>query len=211
MNIIIVDDDSLVADALKTILEINEDVKVLATGSDGKEACELYRKYQPDILLMDIRMKNMSGLEASTIILQEFPHAKILLLTTFSDDEYIIKALRLGAKGYLLKQDYINILPALRAVFYGQTVFGTEIVSRIPKLLQASAVFDYSAYDINERELEIIELIAKGYSNKEIASELFLSEGTVRKYLTSILDKLQLRDRTQVAGFYYQHKNTDAK
>ena len=117
MNIIIVDDDSLVAGALKTILEINEDVKVLATGSDGKEACELYRKYQPDILLMDIRMKNMSGLEASTIILQEFPHAKILLLTTFSDDEYIIKALRLGAKGYLLKQDYINILPALRAVF----------------------------------------------------------------------------------------------
>ena len=171
MNIIIVDDDSLVADALKTILEINEDVKVLATGSDGKEACELYRKYQPDILLMDIRMKNMSGLEASTIILQEFPHAKILLLTTFSDDEYIIKALRLGAKGYLLKQDYTSILPALRAVFYGQTVFGTEIVSRIPKLLQASAVFDYSAYDINERELEIIELIAKGYSNKEIASD----------------------------------------
>ena len=210
MNIIIVDDDSLVADALKTILEINEDVKVLATGSDGKEACELYRKYQPDILLMDIRMKNMSGLEASTIILQEFPHAKILPLTTFSDDEYIIKALRLGAKGYLLKQDYTSILPALRAVFYGQTVFGTEIVSRIPKLLQASAVFDYSAYDINERELEIIELIAKGYSNKEIASELFLSEGTVRNYLSSILDKLQLRDRTQVAVFY-QHKNTDAK
>lgn len=211
MNIIIVDDDSLVAGALKTILEINEDVKVLATGSDGKEACELYRKYQPDILLMDIRMKNMSGLEASTIILQEFPHAKILLLTTFSDDEYIIKALRLGAKGYLLKQDYTSILPALRAVFYGQTVFGTEIVSRIPKLLQASAVFDYSAYDINERELEIIELIAKGYSNKEIASELFLSEGTVRNYLSSILDKLQLRDRTQVAVFYYQRKNTDAK
>lgn len=211
MNIIIVDDDSLVAGALKTILEINEDVKILATGSDGKEACELYRKYQPDILLMDIRMKNMSGLEASTIILQEFPHAKILLLTTFSDDEYIIKALRLGAKGYLLKQDYTSILPALRAVFYGQTVFGTEIVSRIPKLLQASAVFDYSAHDINERELEIIELIAKGYSNKEIASELFLSEGTVRNYLSSILDKLQLRDRTQVAVFYYQHKNTDAK
>ena len=206
MNIIIVDDDSLVADALKTILEINEDVKVLATGSDGKEACELYRKYQPDILLMDIRMKNMSGLEASTIILQEFPHAKILLLTTFSDDEYIIKALRLGAKGYLLKQDYTSILPALRAVFYGQTVFGTEIVSRIPKLLQASAVFDYSAYDINERELEIIELIAKGYSNKEIAAEMYLGEGTVRNYLSSILDKLQLRDRTQVAVFYYKHR-----
>ena len=206
MNIIIVDDDGLVAGALKTILEINEDVKVLATGSDGQEACELYRRYQPDILLMDIRMKNMSGLEASTIILREFPQAKILLLTTFSDDEYIIKALRLGAKGYLLKQDYTSILPALRAVFSGQTVFGTEIISRIPDLLQTSTVFDYSAYDINDRELEIIELIANGYSNKEIASELFLSEGTVRNYLSSILDKLQLRDRTQVAVFYYQHR-----
>ena len=206
MNIIIVDDDYLVANALKTILEINDDVEILATGSDGQEACELYRRYQPDILLMDIRMKHMSGLEASSIILKEFPQAKILLLTTFSDDEYIIKALRLGAKGYLLKQDYVSILPALRAVFSGQTVFGTEIVSRIPELLQTSAVFDYGAYDINERELEIIKLIANGYSNKEIASELFLSEGTVRNYLSSILDKLQLRDRTQVAVFYYQHK-----
>lgn len=206
MNIIIVDDDSLVAGALKTILEINEDINVAATGSDGLEACELYRKYQPDILLMDIRMKNMSGLEAATVVLQEFPQANILLLTTFSDDEYIIKALRLGARGYLLKQDYASILPALRAVFSGQTVFGTEIVSRIPELLQSSTAFDYSTYGINERELEIIERIANGYSNKEIASELFLSEGTVRNYLSSILDKLSLRDRTQVAVFYYQHK-----
>ena len=206
MNIIIVDDDSLVAGALKTILEINEDINVAATGSDGLEACELYRKYQPDILLTDIRMKNMSGLEAATVILQEFPQANILLLTTFSDDEYIIKALRLGARGYLLKQDYASILPALRAVFSGQTVFGTEIISRIPELLQSSTAFDYSTYGINERELEIIERIANGYSNKEIASELFLSEGTVRNYLSSILDKLSLRDRTQVAVFYYQHK-----
>ena len=206
MNIIIVDDDSLVAGALKTILEINEDINVAATGSDGLEACELYRKYQPDILLMDIRMKNMSGLEAATVILQEFPQANILLLTTFSDDEYIIKALRLGARGYLLKQDYASILPALRAVFSGQTVFGTEIMSKIPELLQSSDGFDYASRNINERELDIIRLIANGYSNKEIAAELFLSEGTVRNYLSSILDKLQLRDRTQVAVFYYQHR-----
>ena len=206
MKIVIIDDDCLVAGALKTILEVNEDVQVVGTGSDGKEACQLYKKYQPDVLLMDIRMKNMSGLEAATVILQEFPQANILLLTTFSDDEYIIKALRLGARGYLLKQDYASILPALRAVFSGQTVFGTEIVSRIPELLQSSTAFDYSTYGINERELEIIERIANGYSNKEIASELFLSEGTVRNYLSSILDKLSLRDRTQVAVFYYQHK-----
>ena len=151
-------------------------------------------------------MKNMNGLEAATEILYAYPEANILLLTTFLDDEYIVKALRIGAKGYLLKQDYASILPALRAVFSGQTVFGTEIVARIPQLLHPSPSFDYNACDINERELRIIELIANGYSNKEIASELFLSEGTVRNYLSSILDKLQLRDRTQVAVFYYQHK-----
>lgn len=206
MKIIIVDDDCLVAGALKTILEVNEDVKVLDTGSDGKQACQLYEKYKPDVLLMDIRMKEMDGLEASERILKMDPKANILLLTTFSDDEYIIKALRLGAKGYLLKQDYGSILPALRAVYSGQTVFGTEIVSKIPDLLQGEKRFDYSSYDINERELEIIELISNGYSNKEIAAELFLSEGTVRNYLSTILEKLQLRDRTQVAVFYYQHK-----
>ena len=116
MKIIIVDDDCLVAGALKTILEANPDIEVTATGSDGEEACSLYREYLPDILLMDIRMKGMDGLEASRKILGEFPEAKILLLTTFSDDEYIVKALRLGTKGYLLKQDHTSILPALQAV-----------------------------------------------------------------------------------------------
>ena len=155
---------------------------------------------------MDIRMKGMNGLEASEHILQECPEAKILLLTTFLDDEYIIKALKLGAKGYLLKQDYSSILPALQAVYSGQTVFGQEIMTKIPALIRSGQTFDYSMYNINEREQEIIRLIADGYSNKEIAAELFLGEGTVRNYLSAILDKLQLRDRTQVAVFYYQHK-----
>ena len=155
---------------------------------------------------MDIRMKKMDGLEAAEKILKDFPEAKILLLTTFSDDEYIVKALKFGVKGYLLKQDYGSILPALKAVKSGQTVFGSEVVSKIPDLINASEKYDYSAQNINERELEIIRLIANGYSNKEIAAELFLGEGTVRNYLSSILDKLQLRDRTQVAVFYYQHK-----
>ena len=206
MKIIIVDDDCLVAGALKTILEANPDIQVAATGSDGEEACSLYREYLPDILLMDIRMKGMDGLEASRKILREFPEAKILLLTTFSDDEYIVKALRLGTKGYLLKQDYASILPALQAVNSGQTVFGKEIVSKIPELIRKEEKFDYSSYGINEREQEIIRLIADGYSNREIAAELFLSEGTIRNYLSTILDKLQLRDRTQVAVFYYRHR-----
>lgn len=206
MKIIVIDDDCLVAGALKTILEAEKDFCVPAVGNSGQEAIALYRKYQPDVLLMDIRMGEMSGLDASAKILAEFPDARILLLTTFSDDEYIVKALKLGAKGYLLKQDYTNIVPAILAVCSGQTVFGDEIVSRIPDLIQNSVKFDYASYDINERELEIIRLIADGFSNKEIASSLFLGEGTVRNYLSSILDKLELRDRTQVAVFYYQHK-----
>ena len=206
MNIVLIDDDQLVCMSLKMILEASGDIHVSAIGHDGSDALPLYQQYRPDILLMDIRMKGMDGLEASRKILGEFPEAKILLLTTFSDDEYIVKALRLGTKGYLLKQDHTSILPALQAVYSGQTVFGTEIISKIPELLQSSDGFDYASRNISERELDIIRLIANGYSNKEIAAELFLSEGTVRNYLSSILDKLQLRDRTQVAVFYYQHK-----
>ena len=130
MKIVIVDDDRLVSEALKTILEVNADVHIAAIGTDGREAVSLYRQYRPDVLLMDIRMKDMNGLEASAEILKEFPEANILLLTTFLDDEYIIKALKLGAKGYLLKQDYASILPALRAVDSGQTVFGHEIIAK---------------------------------------------------------------------------------
>ena len=206
MRIVIADDDMLVSGALRTILEKDQDIEVQGIASNGKEAIELYRKYEPDVLLMDIRMSPMSGLEASEEILKEKPEAKILLLTTFSDDEYIVKALKCGVKGYLLKQDYASILPALRAVCSGQTVFGVEIVSKIPDLIRNEDGFDYAAHGINEREKEIIRLIAGGNSTKEIAAELYLSEGTVRNYLSSILDKLQLRDRTQVAVFYYQHK-----
>lgn len=207
MNIVIVDDDRFVSSALKTILEVSEEITVDAVGEDGAEAVALYRRHRPDVLLMDIRMKEMSGLEAAEKILEEFPDAKILLLTTFSDDDYIVRALRLGAKGYLLKQDYASILPALQAVDSGQTVFGREVVSKLPNLIHPQKEsYDYRARDISPRELEIIRLIAEGLSNREIASELFLSEGTVRNYLSSILDKLSLRDRTQVAVFYYQHK-----
>lgn len=206
MKLVIIDDDCLVSSALKTILETDPDIFVPATGTDGTDALRLYREHLPDILLMDIRMKKMSGLEATAKIRKDFPDAKILLLTTFSDDEYIVKALRLGAKGYLLKQDYTNLLPALKAVYSGQTVFGCEVVSKIPDLFRNHEYFDYASADISERELEIIRLIASGMSNKEIAAELFLSEGTVRNYLSNILDKLNLRDRTQVAVFYYQHR-----
>ena len=205
MNIVIIDDDALVTTALKTILEADPHVTVTGTGSDGREALPLYRSLRPDVLLMDIRMEGMSGLEASKAVLAEDPGARILLLTTFSDDEYIIQALRCGVKGYLLKADYSSILPALRAVQTGQTVFGTEIMSRIPGLLQKEKAFPREEYGLTDREYQLISLVAEGLSNREIASRMFLGEGTVRNYLSSLLEKLSIRDRTQLAVFFYQH------
>jgi DNA-binding NarL/FixJ family response regulator len=206
MRVVIVDDDTFITGALKTILETTEEITVVGVGADGREALELYHEYKPDVLLMDIRMKEMSGLEAAEKILTQDTQAKILLLTTFSDDEYIIKALKAGVKGYLLKQDYQSILPALRAVCCGQSVFGTQIMEKLPELLMEKKQFDWLNREIGEKELQIISLVAEGLSNKEIAERLFLSEGTVRNYISSILDKLNLRDRTQLAVFYLNTK-----
>ena len=202
MKVVVVDDDQLVAISLKTILESDSQVTVAATGNDGKDAVALYESEHPDVLLLDIQMKEMSGLEAAEQILEKDSAAKILFLTTFSDDEYIIKALNLGAKGYILKQDFEGLLPALLAVEQGQSVFGGEVVNKLPVLMQTKNSFDYSGYDIGEKEQEIIALVGAGKSNREIAEELFLSEGTVRNYISQILEKLFLRDRTQLAVFY---------
>lgn len=206
MNIIIVDDDNLVSLSLKTILEASGQIKVIAIGKNGKEAIRLYDTYQPEILLMDIRMDTMTGLEAAQCILEKHKNARILFLTTFSDDEYIVKALHLGAKGYILKQDFESLLPALLAVSNDQSVFGSEIVTKLPGFLTHANNFDYSSRGINDKESEIIELVADGLSNREISEQLYLSEGTVRNYLSTILDKLDLRDRTQLAVFYYQNR-----
>lgn len=206
MKIVIVDDDKLVSLSLKTILETDNTIHVAAIGEHGKEAIALYEQHKPDVLLMDIRMEVMTGLEAAEQILKQDPHANILFLTTFLDDEYIVRALHLGAKGYILKQNYESLIPALNAVANGQSVFGSEIITRLPEFLASSSNFDYSARGITDKEQEIIELVAEGLSNREIAGHLYLSEGTVRNYLSSILEKLELRDRTQLAVFYYQHR-----
>lgn len=206
MNIIIVDDDPYVSLSLKTILEVSGEIKVLEIGKNGKEAIALYEKYHPQILLMDIRMDEMTGIEAAKIILEHDQEAKILFLTTFLDDEYIVQSLKLGAKGYILKQDFKSLAPALKAVAKGQNVFGNEIITRLPNFLSQTSHsnYDYSAKGITNKELEIIELVAQGFSNREIAGHLYLSEGTIRNYLSSILEKLELRDRTQLAVFYYK-------
>ena len=205
MRIVIVDDDQLVAISLKTILEADTSIEVLAMGYNGKDAIRLYKEHQPDVLLMDIQMNELKGVDAAEVILKEDSTAKILFLTTFSDNEYIIKALHLGAKGYILKQDFEGIVPALHAVYGGQSVFGGEIVNKLPVLMQTKESFDYEKYSINEKEQEIIAQVATGKSNREIAQELFLSEGTVRNYISNILEKLSLRDRTQLAVFYYKN------
>lgn len=206
MNIVVVDDDALVALSIQTILEVTNEVKVLAIGKNGAEAVTLYQRHKPDVLLMDIRMDTMTGLEAANQILTKYPHAKILFLTTFSDDEYIVQALRLGAKGYILKQDFESLLPSLKAVASGQSVFGNEVVTKLPTLIPQTNTFDYERAGITDKEFAVIELVAEGYSNREISERVFLSEGTIRNYLSSILEKLNLRDRTQLAVFYYQNR-----
>ena len=205
MKVLVVDDDRVVGISLKTILEAEPDISVPALGKDGAEAVVLYKEHRPDILLMDIRMEGMNGLDAAATILASDPSARILFLTTFSDDEYIVRALRLGAKGYLLKQDFESIVPALHAVYGGQNVFGSEVVKKIPEILSSPKEPDVSGLPLNEKELEIMKLVAEGLNNKEIAQTLFLSEGTVRNYLSSTLEKLALRDRTQLAIYYYKH------
>lgn len=214
IKIIITDDDKLVALSLKTILESSGEIEITAIGSSGEEAVRLYKENKPDVMLMDIHMQGITGLEAGERILRTDKNARILYLTTFSDDDYIIKALDIGAKGYILKQDFEGIVPAVKAIMNGQSVFGERVISRIPQLMSgdkdggksASAErqsFDYSLAKITETEFEIIKLVSAGLSNKEISLRLYLSEGTVRNYLSDIFEKLNVRGRTQLAVFYY--------
>ncbi|MCL2372753.1 MAG: response regulator transcription factor [Defluviitaleaceae bacterium] len=201
MNIILADDDKIVQMSLKTIIEAEGDIKVLATANDGEEAITLYNQHQPDVALFDIQMPNASGIDAAKAILSQNPAAKILFLTTFEDDEYIGKAIAIGAKGYILKHNFETIAQSLRTVASGQAVFGTEIIQRIKP---QSAAPDFSKWDLTEKETELIKYVGEGLNNKEIARAMFLTEGTVRNYLSSVLEKLNLRDRTQLAVFYYK-------
>ncbi len=220
MKVVIVDDDKLVAMSLKTIVESDSEIEVQATGGSGEDAIKLYNEFKPDVLLTDIRMEGMTGLEAGEQILSQHPDAKILYLTTFNDDEYIVKALSIGAKGYIIKQDFDSIVPSLKAVYSGQSVFGNEITEKLPDILnaklsggnstasdktQGESHFDFASHGLTEQEAEIVKCVADGLSNKEIADTLFLSEGTVRNYISNILSKLDLRDRTNLAIFYYKH------
>ena len=222
MKVVIIDDDDIVRMSLKMIIEASG-LEVAAMGKSGEDAVSLFMEYKPDVLLSDIRMEGKDGIDAAKEILEKEPQAKILFLTTFSDDEYVISALKFGVKGYILKQDFEGIVPALMAVNSGQSVFGGEIVSKIESINrdnahqgeQAESIANEVSRELREKqwaekneitpkEMEIIRLIVEGMNNKEIADTLFLSEGTVRNYLSNILDKLNLRDRTQLVVYYYK-------
>ena len=200
MNIIIVDDDHLVVNSLKTIVE-SSGINVVGLGYSGAEAIDLFQKHKPEIILMDIRMKDMTGIEATREILKLDSSAKILLITTFQDDEYIREALSLGCKGYILKQNIDSIIPSINAVYSGNMVFDSKIVSSIKTYREKDIDGEFS-----DREMDILKLVADGRNNKEIASSLYLSEGTIRNYISTMLDKLHLRDRTQLAIYFYKSK-----
>lgn len=201
MKVLIVDDDKLVRDSLKTIL-INNNIKVSSTAKNAIEALELYKVDKPDIVLMDIRMGETSGIEATRNIINYNENAKILLLTTFNDRKYIRDAVSIGAKGYILKENFSSIISAIKSVYQGNMVFDSSVIG----FINSKKEINLSKYNLNDRQIKILQEIAKGLSNREIADNLFLSEGTVRNYISAMLDELNLRDRTQLAIFYY--KNT---
>jgi DNA-binding NarL/FixJ family response regulator len=205
IRLVIADDDLLVTTSLKTIVEASGEIEVVGIGKNSQEAIKLYEEAQPDVVLLDIRMGESTGLEAAVTILSKDKTAKVLLLTTFSDDEYIAEALRSGIKGYLLKQDLAAIVPSIKAVNNGQSVFEGSIIERLPDLLQTKNTDNLKAFNLNEKDYSILSLVAEGLNNKEIAELLFLSEGTTRNYISHLLEKLELRDRTQLAVFYYKN------
>ena len=214
MKVLIVDDDALVAQSLSTILSVEADVEVVGLGRSGPEAIEKHRKLKPDILLMDIQMPGGDGLSAAERILAEDAGARIVFLTTFSDDEYIVRALKMGSRGYLIKQDVAQIAPALRSVMAGVCVLEGEVLERSatmglsarpePDGPQNKSLRGTVFAALTDREYEVVEAVAEGLDNAEVAARLFMSEGTVRNHISSILAKLGLRNRTQVAVMYYR-------
>ena len=207
MRVIVVDDDAIVVRSLSTILGAEPDIEVAGTGTSGEEAVSLFSACEPDVVLMDIQMPGGDGLSAAEKILAADPAARVVFLTTFSDDDYIVRALRLGARGYLIKQDVATIAPALRSVMAGQSVLEGEVLARAAAL-SADGVRpsrgEPEMRGLTEREREVVRAIADGMSNAEVAAALYMSEGTGRNHISAILAKLGLRNRTQIAVYYYR-------
>ncbi|WP_420628051.1 response regulator [Candidatus Leptofilum sp.] len=201
IRVLLVDDQRLMRDGLRTLLELESDIEVVGEASNGQKAIQVYADLQPDVVLMDVRMPVMTGVEATARLCQDWPDANIIILTTFDDDAYVFEGLRAGAKGYLLKDvSGEELATAVRAVAGGSALLGSAVAQRVLTQFagMASQKSDTALPEpLSDRELEILQLIALGLSNPEIATRLFLAEGTVKNYVSSILQKTNTRDRTQ--------------
>lgn len=201
IKILLVDDQSLIRRGLKALLSFESDFQVVGEADNGEIAIHQVEVLQPDVVLMDIRMPIMDGVAATREISQRFPQAKVLVLTTFDDDEYVTQALQYGAVGYLLKDTPPEELAqAIRAVYKGYTQLGPGIGKKVMAQITAPHADRTEGWEqLTPREQEILQLIAKGASNREIAQTLYISEKTVKNHVTNILSRLNLRDRTQAA------------
>lgn len=212
INLVLIDDEKLIREGLKIMLSIFPDINVVATGDNGYEALEICKTNDVDVVLMDIRMPECNGVTGTKLIKEQFTNVKVLILTTFNDEEYIHEALNYGASGYLLKDSSHDVIyDGVKSAFAGNVVVHPEVLTTmishgIPKPKEESKEDLLKDYDLTPREITIIEEIANGQSNKEIADKLFLSEGTVKNNITNVLLKLELRDRTQIAIFAYKTK-----
>ena len=213
IKVLIADDQELIRESLGIVLGANPDMEITGMASDGQSVLSMIKKEKPDVILMDIRMPGMDGVECTRVVKEKYPDIYIIILTTFDDDEYVYGALKYGASGYLLKGISMKELAsAIRTVVSGRAMINPEITDKVVKLFNQMAKSNYSIQvddkmteDLTKTEWKVIQKIGCGLSNKEISVDLALSEGTVRNYLSSILSKLDLRDRTQLAIFYLKH------
>ncbi len=210
-KILITDDEELVRTGFRMILEAQDDFEVVGEASNGAEAVEMARSLQPDVILMDIHMPEMDGLEATRQIVedQRTPESRVLILTTFDQDEYVYKALRAGASGFLLKRTpAATLVEGVRVIADGDALLAPSVTRRLIDQFahtpEPNKPTSEALKALSERELEVLTLVAKGLSNSECAEQLFLSEGTVKTHVKRIYTKLDLRDRTQAVIFAYQ-------
>ena len=207
IKVLVADDQEMIRESLKIVLNSKEDFEVTDAVANGLEVIQSIRKNKPDVILMDIRMPKVDGVQCTQMVKEGHPDIKIIILTTFDDDEYVYNALRFGASGYLLKGVSMEGLQeAIRAAYQGQSMINPDVATKVLKFFSDMAkdeslikIEDFQVKDITTGEWKIIDEVAKGKSNKEISETLALSEGTVRNYLSVILEKLSLRDRTQLA------------
>ncbi|HMR99106.1 MAG TPA: response regulator transcription factor [Anaerolineales bacterium] len=208
MKILLCDDQAVIRDGLEMLLTLEKDMLVVGSASDGAEAVELAAQKQPDLILMDLKMPGVNGIEATRDIHARFPRIKILVLTTYDDDEWVFDAIRAGASGYLLKDTpRQKIIEAIRGTMAGKSFLDPAVAGKLMNQIASNQKQPASilAEKLTDRELDVLRLIAKGFNNSDIAGQLHLSEGTVRNHVSAILEKLGVSDRTQAAVIAIQH------